>query len=1762
MKSQNFILRDELIYNICSLKLDNFKIEDLKNLDNRSLLPSLSIYYESQLKENKFDSPSINVSLFNVMKETDIVSLTTPSRLKQLFDFYPDFSEKHAAIFVLSISSPYCEIEKYFKKLEIHQKTAIFNIYKEIFIEKKIDFTKMIDYLDQPDFKKYPIDSIHLVFSCLCCFFDKQLIPSEAFTRKWKNEELQLSFLSAITQINIPNLDFSKGTNLVNIHQFDMQPNTFALSNNCWLSYDFAERIISLIKNDKQTLEYHLKQLENKYPALLLSLLGQKNIEKTELIKSLSLNRFIFILQGPQTIINVLWQTCESFMEELTLELYKKYPGKIELIYETSQERLNTLFYLPDVSFATDLAFYSCSKNETKYKIKDFIINYTNKWSVSSIIKIIDFIKNRISETLPSAPSLQTSVLDSFFEYLSSNFENYPPQIKAFIQRTFRACEAIKPDLKHFTFELIISNEKLREMKNISAVAYSKFLDDEISAKEFSERIQEYRTTDPYLFSCMIHYLLAEFEYIERHSIQSIQKLSYLTGSLVNLRLLSPKQLDYIFKFVKNSLSNLPNSGSFSFACNVIHASLPSLRNYPHFVFDLIHASHFRENNLPLFDKVQKISQLLNEPIKTSNAIVLKINPILKRFQTLNSPPPRVCKAVQEIKDDPSQLPALLSAFPAYHEWIANHIVSIVQDFPQFLKTLKEPLFKTEKFLNLVFQAAASQTYQHIQAPNFEKYEGSFLHRRLLILGQLIGQITLAVNRPILSKFLDLKQILLHGYSQGKLYGIVPFVCAIFNVSSSYFYPPNPYTSSILQVLAAIYSTDSIKLLIKNHISNLFERMGVSYKKFTAIPILFPAKTQNNYDYILPYFSLQCSISPPDIDRIINFDENALGQFINQYIIVPEITNYDYKPEIKDKIKMILVQKAITLIRNEGTKLSNIVSSTASTLILKDFMLFHDADDSTISEMASTLTNQLSSGITIISSNIEIPRQFSSSLKDSDKLDQQIIESVIELNYSWIEQLLRDIVKIRSWKAVQKDIEHADEFRQQNGIYPTIVNNYSHALKQEFYNQMRHVYADLSELFLTMQPYPKIEPNQDKQVQSDQEFDNYLLQFYNLFPYDMNSNEQSNEAIEAFLNKSPDLSGKSITYERFISILKSLYKAVVKNLSCSHEMIICKLLEKIARCVPNSYIIKSKSYSITWIKSVIRSPVIINQLLVLGLISTTKLDQLFTELLNADPFNSKNVTFITNVINYLIDDGKGTIQPENILSTLGGLNACCQIFLKEQNQFSTIINHNNAYGNAYNNTCNYFKKLVDLYNEMEAPYHQLSTSSKLQTVSTFDPIEEIKELNEIENTLQNWKEVLNSQTFNEEELLKLTHQCIQKGKNFFVYLFFGQNEQTIYQFLQCIFQAEVLTMVWNNILDSLLYIVKGNANVVNYDMRKYYFIFRLLMEKCVEDQELLPKYAVTLHQIRPLIIPNFTYSWIELITDKQFVYILLINQNYWASYSVLLVDFAVIISRINNVSSPEIFNQCYRSFLRFLLILVHDFRDFIFSISPMLLSSIPFQFTQIRNIILSITPTSNDVQSLYTNDEISKFLPSNFVNMVSQLISNNSFDENILKTLIYKMDSSQENSISLIRYFVNVITSSISSLKLSDSVEETLPFLIITKCFKITSPEMATTIINLLIDRLRYDCRETNSFVRFIISLFKYDLNQTNSICYYELIARLIFERASTPAPHPYGIISIIKKMLTDNDKQNNIWSIPLVKNNELLVNFLNAIKSTFITKK
>ena len=98
------------------------------------------------------------------------------------------------------------------------------------------------------------------------------------------------------------------------------------------------------------------------------------------------------------------------------------------------------------------------------------------------------------------------------------------------------------------------------------------------------------------------------------------------------------------------------------------------------------------------------------------------------------------------------------------------------------------------------------------------------------------------------------------------------------------------------------------------------------------------------------------------------------------------------------------------------------------------------------------------------------------------------------------------------------------------------------------------------------------------------------------------------------------------------------------------------------------------------------------------------------------------------------------------------------MLINHNNQISTIINHNNAYGNAYNNTCNYFKKLVDLYNEMEAPYHQLSTSSKLQTVSTFDPIEEIKELNEIENTLQNWKEVLNSQTFNEEELLKLTRQ--------------------------------------------------------------------------------------------------------------------------------------------------------------------------------------------------------------------------------------------------------------------------------------------------------------------------------------------------------------------------------------------------------------------
>ncbi|OII73099.1 transcription regulatory protein [Cryptosporidium ubiquitum] len=132
-------------------------------------------------------------------------------------------------------------------------------------------------------------------------------------------------------------------------------------------------------------------------------------------------------------------------------------------------------------------------------------------------------------------------------------------------------------------------------------------------------------------------------------------------------------------------------------------------------------------------------------------------------------------------------------------------------------------------------------------------------------LGYWLGQITIGINRPIIHKYLNPRQLLVEGYSRGCVASVLPFVCKILeNVKGSYYCPPNPWTNNILFTLAEIHS------LANNTNSHMFE-----------VELLFKQIELNLDDYIGKSNYLGLNSHPNYIEQHKVLNEKQRGHNIH-----------------------------------------------------------------------------------------------------------------------------------------------------------------------------------------------------------------------------------------------------------------------------------------------------------------------------------------------------------------------------------------------------------------------------------------------------------------------------------------------------------------------------------------------------------------------------------------------------------------------------------------------------------------------------------------------------------------------------------------------------------------------------------------------------------------------------------------------------------------------------------------------------------------
>jgi CCR4-NOT transcription complex subunit 1 len=197
--------------------------------------------------------------------------------------------------------------------------------------------------------------------------------------------------------------------------------------------------------------------------------------------------------------------------------------------------------------------------------------------------------------------------------------------------------------------------------------------------------------------------------------------------------------------------------------------------------------------------------------------------------------------SVSNVDERARELAALLEA--EHRPWFAHYLVAkrAAQEpnYHALYARLVEAMAEAAKESG---DAAGGRGIWHLLTAATHKYVRALLaseravtqsgERSLLKnLGSWLGRLTIARERPILARDLDVRSTVLDAYARGKMIAVLPFVHKVLEPcrDSRVFRPAtNPWVSAVLSVVAEVYGCERLKLNLKFEIEMMFRSLGVS----------------------------------------------------------------------------------------------------------------------------------------------------------------------------------------------------------------------------------------------------------------------------------------------------------------------------------------------------------------------------------------------------------------------------------------------------------------------------------------------------------------------------------------------------------------------------------------------------------------------------------------------------------------------------------------------------------------------------------------------------------------------------------------------------------------------------------------------------------------------------------------------------------------------------------------------------------------------
>ena len=390
-------------------------------------------------------------------------------------------------------------------------------------------------------------------------------------------------------------------------------------------------------------------------------------------------------------------------------------------------------------------------------------------------------------------------------------------------------------------------------------------------------RVSEWRKEQAAEYECLIGSMFDELGYVDQFPAKELSLTARLFGSLVKADLLDKQRTREALGFVLNTLteSRKPNERQFALeALSCFHPRLPEWQNYceklatvpglPAAVMQSIAGgvvppqqqqqqpqpqpgppgqaqqkpamvpqpqappqaasqqddrttdlTRLHQYDISTLTK-EKSQQDLGGGVRPPTAFMDKCS-----FLVNNLDQSKMAASGAELK-------AMLKKewYPYFSEYLVVKRISLEPNFHRLYRGLLE-IMGDKELETSVMQASYSAVRTLLASP---KITTNSSERSLLKnLGGWIGLQTIAQNKTLLARDLNLRELLIAGMEEGKLIAVAPFVSKVMEnaAHSRIFKPPNPYIMGILEMLVDIHQLPDVKLTLKFEVEVLCKALSL-----------------------------------------------------------------------------------------------------------------------------------------------------------------------------------------------------------------------------------------------------------------------------------------------------------------------------------------------------------------------------------------------------------------------------------------------------------------------------------------------------------------------------------------------------------------------------------------------------------------------------------------------------------------------------------------------------------------------------------------------------------------------------------------------------------------------------------------------------------------------------------------------------------------------------------------------------------------------